>query len=292
MSLASPALSTSVTVARPAQCGEGPFWHSPSNSVYWVDIIGQEILQTDFATTQTSVTEYHEMVGAAAPRASGGVVGAVASGFVGLDAAGTVTNQVDCLPEGVRMNDAKPDPNGNFWAGSCAYDFTEGLGGLWRLTAQWEAELVLPNLTQPNGLGWSPDGATFYLVETQARQVLSFPFDPVTSTLRNEPTVLIGPDKFPHFPDGLAVDAQGNLWIAEFGSGHVHEFDSAGSLLRTVTIPTAQPTSCAFVGPDLDRLWVTSAAAGLDLAADPNAGSIFEIRGHGTTGLPVSEFKG
>ncbi|WP_308466111.1 SMP-30/gluconolactonase/LRE family protein [Rathayibacter soli] len=281
-----------IVVSRRAECGEGPYWHAPTNTVYWVDIPLGEILSTNLSTGLTAVVTYPEMVGAVAPKASGGVVAAVASGFVGLDDLGKVTHRVDCIEDGIRMNDAKSDPAGRYWAGSCAMDFRDTAGGLWRLDENWNAALVVPGLTQPNGMGWSPDGSLFYLVETQAKQILSFPFEPGTSTLDPTPTVLVGPENFSGYPDGLAVDARGHLWVAEFAGHAIREFAPDGELLRTVALPTAQPTSCAFIGPQLDQLWVTSAAAQLDSADDPDAGSVFAIHGHGTTGLAVSIFGG
>lgn len=284
--------NVTITVPWRAECGEGPFWHAASETVYWVDIVRGEILRTDVQSGETSVIGYPEMVGAVAPRELGGMVAAVTSGFVGLDDAGAVTHRVQCLGQGVRMNDAKTDPAGRYWSGSCAMDFLAGDGGLWMLDENWQAHLVLPGLTQPNGLGWSPDGHTFYLVETQDRTVLSFPFDPETSTLTPTPTVLIGPDAFPGYPDGLSVDSRGHLWIAEFAGSALYEFAPDGSRMRTIAIPTAQPTSCAFVGAELDQLWVTSAAAGLSESDDPHAGSVFLVSDHGTTGLPVPNFRG
>jgi sugar lactone lactonase YvrE len=283
----------SVAVSRRATCGEGPVWDATANAVHWVDIIPGEILVTDFPTGETRSTAYPEMVGAVAPRTGGGVVAAVASGFVGLDAEGVVDRRADILPDGIRMNDAKIDPAGRFWAGSCETSFADGLGGLWRLDENWTATLVLPNLTQPNGLGWSPDGTAFYLVETQARQILQFGFDPATSTITSDAAVLVDADFFPvGFPDGLAVDTRGHLWVAEFAGSAVHEFSSEGVRLRTIPISTSQPTSCAFVGADLDELWVTSAAWQIDAHEDPDAGSIFRVEGLGAVGVPPAPFRG
>ncbi len=272
-----------LTVARRAQCGEGPLWDPASQCVVWVDIVAGEILTTAWATRDTTALTYPTWVGAAAPRAGGGYVGAVTTGFVGLDETGAPTRRADCLTDGIRMNDAKVDPAGVYWAGSCAMDFAAGQGALWRLDEGWNPTRVMAGLTQPNGLGWSPDGRTMYLVDTQWRQVLRFGFDPQTSAITDPvPTVLVDADQFPQYPDGLAVDRDGHLWIAEYAGGAVYEFDAAGRKLRTVPIPTSQPTSVAFVGPQRDALWVTSAAAGLE--DDPLAGSIFEIVGHGTAG--------
>lgn len=282
--------TVTVAVHRRAECGEGPVWDAAAGVLHWVDIIPGEILRTDLATGETTATTYPEMVGAVAQRADGGLVAAVASGYVGLDASGAVDHRVDCLTDGVRMNDAKVAPDGRFWAGSCAMDFAEGRGGLWRLDEDWNATLVVDGLTQPNGLDWSPARDAFYLVETQARQVLRFAWDAERGTIDSEPTVLVDADAFSGYPDGLCVDTRGHLWIAEFAGAAVHEFAPDGERVRTIAIPTAQPTSCAFVGPGLDELWVTSAAFQLDADAEPDAGSVFRLQGLGATGLASTPF--
>lgn len=278
-----------VVVSRRAECGEGPVWDAAAGVLHWVDIIPGEILRTDPATGETTAFVHPEMVGAVAPRADGGLVAAVASGYVGYDASGAVDHRIDCLPEGIRMNDAKVSPNGDFWAGSCAMDFAEGEGGMWMLDPDWNATLVLDGLTQPNGLDWSPARDWFYLVETQARKVLRFAWDAQRGAIASEPTVLIDADQFPGYPDGLCVDTRGHLWIAEFAGAAVYEFTPGGERVQKISIPTAQPTSCAFVGPKLDELWVTSAAAGLD-EADALAGSVFRLQHLGATGLPSTPF--
>ena len=282
-----------VAVSRRAQCGEGPVWDADAGVVHWVDIVQGEMLVTAFGTGETRAIRYPEMVGAVAPRVGGGVVAAVASGFVGFDPDGIVDTRADILPPGVRMNDAKTDPAGRFWAGSCDMSFAEGLGSLWRLDENWEATPVLRGLALPNVLGWSPDARIFYLVESQARQILRFGFDAETGTLTSPASVLVDADAFPHgLPDGLAVDARGHLWVAEYGGSAVHEFSPEGRRLRTVQLPTTQTTSCNFVGPALDELWVTSAAQQIDPADDADAGSIFRVQGLGAVGLPTAAFRG
>ncbi|SDR73014.1 SMP-30/gluconolactonase/LRE family protein [Microterricola viridarii] len=287
-----PAPTVSVLVPRRAICGEGPYWHAASGSVLWVDNERGEILRTDPATLDTAVTVYPPGIGAAAPREAGGLIAATGTGFVGLADDGTVTHRVDCLADGIRMNDAKADPAGIYWSGSCALDFAAGRGGLWRLDENWRAEQVLEGLALPNGLGWSPDGRTFYLVDSMARAIYSYPFDPETSTLTPTPSVPVGPEAFTALPDGLAVDVRGHLWVAEYGGGALHEFAPDGTRVQRIAVPTAQTTSCAFVGPERDQLWVTSAANGLDEDAEPLAGNVFLVTGHGTSGLPVASFRG
>ena len=286
-------VSIEVAAKRWSACGEGPVWDADRGLVYWVDILGQQILTTDFNTLiTTEIIKYSEMIGATAYRPDGGLVAAVASGFVAIGAEGTVGAHVHCLTPGVRMNDAKTDKNGNLWAGSCAYDFAGGYGGLWKLDESGTASLAIEGLTQPNGMGWSPDGSWFYLVETQARVILKFPFDADSATVTNNPVELIGAANFLGYPDGLTVDTEGNLWIAEYAGGAVHRFSPNGDPLRKIAIPTTYPTSCAFVGPNLDQLWVTSAATDANPKNDPLAGSSFLITGVDAVGIPATAYFG
>lgn len=281
--------NVTVAVSRRAQCGEGPYWDTVTQTVLWVDIVGKQVLRTRIGG-ETVAADYPQMVGAAAPRVGGGIVAAVESGFVLMDAEGVVTDTITVLQPPLRMNDAKVDPAGRYWAGSCAMDFTPGRGALWRLDENLNAELVLPGLTLPNGIGWSPDGTQMYFVDTMTKQLFVANFDPQRSQLIDEPRVIA--DGFRNHADGLCVDTDGNIWLAEYGNAAVHQLSPTGTKLRTVQMPTSQPTSCAFVGSDLKTLWVTSACADISADQDPTAGSIFEIHDHGATGQAVALFRG
>ncbi|MGN8552171.1 UNVERIFIED_CONTAM: SMP-30/gluconolactonase/LRE family protein [Microbacterium sp. SLM126] len=284
--------ATTIAVHRRASCGEGPVWDPATGDIHWVDIIDGEVLRTSLSRGETTVNRHDGMVGAVAPRAGGGIVGAVADGFVGWDAAGEIERRTPCLADGIRMNDAKVDARGRLWAGDCAIDFAPGAGGLWMLDAGWTATRVMGGFTLPNGLDWNPSGDVFYLVESMGRQVLRYVWDPDRGPVVETRSVLIDSGSFAGLPDGLCVDADGHLWIAEFGAGCVHQYTAEGERVQTIQVPTAQPTSCAFVGPNLDELWVTSAASGSNTDADPDAGSLFRITGLGVTGRTTPRFAG
>ncbi len=281
-----------VIVKASAEVGEGPFWVPGDNLVHWVDIPPGKILTTDYTTGHTETFGYKEMIGAAVPRLGGGMLAAVESGFVGFDKNWGITHTLDLLGENYRMNDAKTDAAGRFWAGSNTIDFIPGEGSLWRLDENWDATVVHTGLTLPNGIGWSPDNTAMYVVDSMQKILLKFPFDPTSSTIAGDPTLFAGPEAFDGLPDGLAMDTRGHIWIAEFGSAQLTEFSPDGTIVSRIAMPTQQPTSCAFVGPELDKLWVTSAAIGLDPATDPDAGSIFEIAGMPARGIPVVPFAG
>ena len=283
-------IEISVAVPAGARVGEGPFWDAETHQLTWVDILAGAIHSSDPSTSATRTVTLPTLVGAAVPKASSGFVAATAEGFAEVRPDGARTTKHALLPDGIRMNDAKCDPAGRFWAGSCAMDFAAGRGALHVLRADWTTEVVIEGLTQPNGLDWSPDGRTFYLIDTQLREVSAFDVLPDQLAPANRRRLAVLPDSL-GYPDGMTVDAQGCLWIAMWAGGRVVRLSPAGELLSEVVVPVEQPTSCAFGGPDLDVLYVTTAREGLDHASAP-AGSVLAVRGLGVTGLPARRFGG
>jgi sugar lactone lactonase YvrE len=275
-----------VAVRATARVGEGPVWDTMANRLHWVDILAGQIHTSDLDTGATTTVTVPTLVGAAAPRATGGFVGAVTEGFAVIDGSLAVRRHI--LDEGIRMNDAKCDRRGRFWAGSTAMDFAPGKGALHRLDTDWSTHVVLDGLTQPNGLDWSPDGSELYLVDSAEQEISAF--DVVDDGLRRRRLVhRFGDDDV---PDGLCVDATGCLWIALWGGGRLIRMSPDGEVLSTLPVPVVQPSSCAFAGPDLDLLCVTSAREGLTDSGSGLDGSVLIFSNLGTTGLPTAAFKG
>lgn len=284
-------VEVSVAVPGDARVGEGPYWDAEAGRLHWVDILRGRIHSSGLDAADHQVIEVPTLVGAAVPKVSGGYVAATAEGFAEVGHDGTWTTRVDLLPSTQRMNDAKCDHAGRFWAGSTDMDFAPGHGALHVLTPSWRWEQVLDGLTLPNGLEWSLDGHTFYLVDTIAGELSAFdaPSSGLTPTNRR----LLA--RFPSrdgIPDGMTIDADGCLWIAMWGGGRIVRLSPDGEILATVPVPVAQPSSCAFAGPDVDVLVVTTAREGLDLAEDDVAGSVLVVRGLGVRGLPSRPFAG
>jgi sugar lactone lactonase YvrE len=148
---------------------------------------------------------------------------------------------------------------------------------------------VLGDLTISNGLGWSPDRSTMYFVDTPTGRVDAFDYDPGTGAIgHRRPFAVLGARD--GSPDGLCVDAAGGVWVALWNGSAVRRYTPAGDLERTVTLPTPQVTSCAFVGDRLDLLLITTAADGR--ADDPAAGRTYVHRPGDVTGLPTDRFAG
>jgi sugar lactone lactonase YvrE len=283
----------------PSLHGEGPRWHAERQQLLWVDIPAGLVHRASIGEGgDLEVVRTHDLgrhVGAVVPVAGGGYVVAAATGFVHLDDDGTITELVQ--PEAgrsdVRMNDAVCDPMGRLWAGTMAYDETRGAGRLYRLGLDGTCVLVLDGLTISNGMGWSPDGRTMYLADSGEGVVYAFDLDLATGDLSRQRTLVHTTSR--GVPDGLAVDDQGDLWVALWEGGAIARYDANGSLRATITVPVDRPTSCAFGGADRATLFVSTSRDGLDAAAmarQPDAGHVFRVDALGVTGPPCTPYRG
>ncbi len=229
-----------------------------------------------------SVADYHVAgtVGAVAPvETDSGWILAAGQGFTHLGRNGSVRSLAQVVQAGTRMNDAACDPQGRLWAGTLADDFRVGGGALFRFDGDGQTELMLDDLTIANGLGWSPDGTTMYLADSGPRVVYAFAFDGREGTI-SDGRVLLSVDEEIGTPDGLTVDAEGDLWIAIYGGGRIKRYSPQGELRETLFLPAAQTTSCAFGGPGLNRLYVTTATEGWtdeERQAQPWAGLVYRL---------------
>jgi sugar lactone lactonase YvrE len=286
-------IDITVAVAGTARVGEGPFWDAAAGRLHWVDILSGAISSYTPSTGERTRITLPTLVGAAVPKASGGYIAATREGFADVTAGGAWATRLHILDDGIRMNDAKCDPGGRLWAGSTRMDFAAGHGALHVLDAGGCTETVLDGLTLPNGLGWSPEGRTFYLVDSVARELNAFDTDTGGIRLSNR-RVLKAFGEGAGLPDGLTVDSGGCLWIAMWGGSRIVRVSPEGSVIGEVPVPVAQPSSCVFGGPRLDVLYVTTAREGLGHALPGTAvdGSVLAVSGLGVTGLPGVRFGG
>jgi sugar lactone lactonase YvrE len=284
-------IAVEVVVDGRALLAEGPLWDARDGSLLWVDILRHEIHRFDGGDRVVARLEHP--VGAVAVRAAGGLVAATGMGVALLDEAGGATEWIATVDRGDRMNEAKCDPAGRLWAGTLTNEHRPGASGLYRLDGDRRIAPVLDDVTLSNGIGWSPDGATMYYVDTPTEAVDAFDFDPATGAVSGRRR-LVDLRDVPGRPDGLTVDAEGGLWVAMARGWAVRRFLPDGTADAVVELPAYKVTSCTFGGPGLADLYVTTACFGLDereLAAQPHAGAVFRCR-PGVTGLPAFEYAG
>lgn len=283
-----------------AELGEGALWDAPSQRLLWIDIVRGEVHRFDPVTRRDQSVTLGQMVGTVVTRAKGGLMVAMQDGFASLDPdSGDLT--VIASPEAHipanRFNDGKCDPAGRFWAGTMRLTgdpWKEDAGSLYSLDADGRATARLGNVYISNGIVWTADAKTMYYVDTVLPRVDAFDYDNTTGAISNRRTVVQIPDGF-GFPDGMTIDADDNLWIAMWGGWKVLGYNPrTGEAIGAIELPAAQVTSCAFGGPNLDELYITSAWTGLsdeDRAKQPLAGGLFVAR-PGVKGVPAVPFAG
>jgi sugar lactone lactonase YvrE len=269
-----------------AELGEGPCWDPESQSLYWVDIPASRVHRLSASGVHSS-WDVGYPAGAVVPRASGGLVVAAGNAFLSLDPLTGAVAELAVAPglRDTRMNDGKCDRAGRFYAGTMAADESPGKGSFYRLDTQLNVTEVYTGIGISNGLGWSPDDRRMYYIDSLVYRVDVLDYDGATGRMgERRPFVALGSDDV--VPDGMAVDAEGGIWVAVWGGGVIQRYDADGQLTGVVRVPAANVTSCAFGGPDLDTLYITTAAG-----PGRSAGALFTCAS-GVRGLPTFSFGG
>ena len=281
-----------------AELGEGPVWDAASGTLYRVDLFAGVVHRYQPASGLTGSVEVGEIIGCVVPRQSGGLLAATASGIYHLDPATGAKTRVSAIeadrPE-THFNDGKVDPAGRFWFGSIAVDRTTDVrGDLYSLEPDLTVTHRLAGVDNTNGMDWSPDGRTMYYIDSLTRQVTAYDYDAASGAISN-PRPLVTLPEGTGVPDGMTVSVDGTLWVAHWGGARVTRWHPAtGALLQTIAVPANLTTSCAFAGPALDELYITTARYQepiTALAAQPFAGGLFRYRTD-TKGRPAAVFPG
>ncbi|MEV8349481.1 SMP-30/gluconolactonase/LRE family protein [Streptomyces niveus] len=280
---------TEVAVRARAKLGEGPTWDPATGRLLWVDILSSRIHTFDPADGRRTTLATEQHVGAALPRAGGGLVVNLRDGIGLYGPEGDFAWLVRDPVPGRRGNDAAVAPDGALWAGSMRYDEAPGGGTLIRVAPGGAVTDTRP-VTVGNGTGWSPDGRTMYYVDTPTGRIDRFRADthsPGRPLVDQGPLATIEPGA--GHPDGLTVDADGCVWVALWDGAAVRRYTPDGALDRTVELPVLRPTSCAFGGPQLRDLYITTAAVGV-VDPHPLTGSLLVLpdAGQGVPGTPFA----
>jgi sugar lactone lactonase YvrE len=268
--------------------GEGPVWSSSWGGLRWLDMLAGDILSLD-AGGNIARRHVDNVVAVVRPRQAGGAVIGIERGFALEDPDGTITPTREIWTENtIRMNEGGCDPDGRFYCGSMAYDKRKGAASLYRLDPDGSVDVVLRDVTISNGLEWSPDGSRAYYNDTDTYRTDVFDYD-VRNGLTNRRTFVEMPDG--GRPDGLTVDSEGAVWVALSNASAIHRYLPNGALDEIISVPAKKVTACAFGGPDLEQLFITTSREGLAPSDDPLAGSLFRV-GVGIAGLPARTFAG
>jgi xylono-1,5-lactonase len=272
------------------ELGEGPYWSRRENAVFWVDVLGQYLHRLSLADEVIMSWKMPDVIGWAIERTQGGFVCGMGREVFTLNLDPfTLTPFADLetqVPDN-RINDAKADAFGRLWAGTMPFGADKPTGNLYRIDPDGSVHGKDKGYQVTNGPAIDPEGAYLYHTNTSLGQVYKFALSSSGE---------LGPrELFLQFkadwgkPDGMTFDAEGGLWIAHWGGGRISRFLADGSLDEVINLPTSQITSCCFAGENLERMFVTSAAIGLQ--DETHAGALFEVK-TGRRGLLPHRFAG
>ena len=277
-----------------ATLGEGPVWDDDNRELMWVDIEKGALHFFDPCTGTDQHTALGSRIGMAVPTSDGKILVALENGLAMLEKGGSTeifAHPESALPNN-RFNDGKCGPDGRLWVGSMDRDAKENAGALYRLDADLTLTRCLTGITVSNGLAWSPDGMTMYYIDSPTYRVLAFDYDRVNGQISRRRTVIDVPGDHGS-PDGMCMDDEGMLWIAHWDGSNVTRWDPAtGQIREMIRVPAPRTTSCAFGGPDLDILYITTARIGLEdaiLEAFPASGGLFACQ-PGTRGFKTQKY--
>ena len=274
--------------------GEGLWWSARQNAIYWTDILSHAVNRYSLADGSVRRWTVPERIGWVIERRSQpGFIAGLQSGFAELEleplAIRLIVDPEPHLP-GNRLNDAKADQRGRIWAGTMDAAIEDTTGSLYRLQPDLSVRRMDEGYKITNGPAFSPTQNLMYHTDTGLDTVYCFDVTPEGDISNRRVFLKFTADM--GSPDGMTVDAEGYLWIAHWGGSRVSRFSPDGKLDRAIRLPASQITNVTFAGPNLDRMFVTSAADGLDRSKEPLAGSLFEVDPGGVCGLPPGLFAG
>lgn len=276
------------------ELGEGPLWSERHNAIFWVDILWQALNRYSLADGSIQRWPLPERIGWVVERRNKpNFIAGLQSGFYELDlepfALRQIVNPEPELP-GNRLNDAKVDQHGRIWTGTMDAALRETTGSLYCMRPDFSLRRMDTGYKITNGPTFSPKQDILYHTDTALGLVYRFDLSPSGEISNRQVFLKFTPEM--GSPDGMTVDTEGYLWIAHWGGSRLCRYSPKGELDRTIPLPALQITSCTFAGPNLDRLFVTSAAKLQDREKQPFAGALFEVDPGGARGLPPGYFAG
>lgn len=278
-----------------AGLGESPIWDGREGALYWIDGRKPNINRFDPATARNHAVTSAEPVHAIALTRGHRLLCAFEASLGLIDCKTGALQALVSLIEGVEdnLNDGACDRAGRFWVGSKARDWVKPVGVLFRYDPDGSVHRLDQGFQLSNGLGWSPDNRTMYFIDSAPREIYAYDFDLAGGGVKNRRRLVHIAEEH-GLPDGMTVDAEGFLWVAQWSGGRVVRYDPDGKIERMIPMPVQRPTSVAFGGRDLTTLFITSGTMRMseaELAAEPLAGNLFALETD-VQGLPEPRFAG
>lgn len=279
------------------ELGEGPVWSLSEQALYWLDVPGRKLRRKKVGAAKAETWAWQRMPACMAERSKGGML-VVSRNELALAPSIDGPWQTIALQGGPnfadeRINDGAADRKGRFWFGTFSPRMIEGVGGLWRLDPDLTVHKLDGGINMANGIAFSPDDRVLYYSDSRPGQIYSYDLSIADGRVGNR-RVFHDYKGREGRPDGITVDAEGHVWVAEVTASRIGRYRPDGSLERTIAVPVPRPTSVMFGGKDLRTLFVTSMRVHMsaeELAQAPLSGAVFALE-PGVAGLPEGKFGG
>lgn len=266
-----------------AVTGEAPLWCQRTSTLYWLDLQGRTLqcLPAPFTHTRSLPLPYRPSCLCLRP--DGTLLVGYRKGLGIIDPATGATRQLPLGPvdlDVVSFNDGIADAAGRLWIGTRHREATDPVGALYRIGPGLHVHRAQDGITLSNGLAFSPGGRTLYHADSRPGLVHAYDVDMAAGTLSAR-RLLLDYTGAGRRPDGMTVDAEGALWVAEIDGWRIARYAPDGTRLQEIMLPVQKPSSLAFGGDDMRTLFVTSIAFGLtdaELARQPAAGRLLMLR--------------
>jgi sugar lactone lactonase YvrE len=286
-------LAAQTALTARARLGECPVWDPERQRLYWVDIYNHRVHEFNPSTQGDRWFDTGDVVSALVLAQHNRLLLALRDrlAYLHLDSGAVEPlQQLEFSLPGTRFNDGKCDPQGRFWIGTMSEQ--PGQGALYRYDTDGSVHTMETGLTTSNGLGWSPDGASFYLTDSHVREIYVYRFEARSGAISDRHVLINFSGDAPE-PDGLTIDRRGHIWTALWNGWGIVHFDADGKEIERIQLPVQCPTSLAFGGRNLTDLYITSASVALsqtDIQRGFQAGDLFCIPG-AAEGVPSQAFE-
>lgn len=243
-------------VAAQTELGECPVWDDARACFFCMDITEKKVLRLDWRTKALTSVPMPALGGGLVLASDGRLLACLQTGVYWLDPdTGEFTFIVDPEPHKPdhRLNEAKADPQGRLWVGSISTLGRFPTSALYRVNKDTSIDVVISNISVPNTMVWLPSGEEMLFADSPRKVIWRYRYDPDSGALFDQ-RIFADCSDYEGMPDGAAVDAEGGVWVADFGGGMIRRYDQHGLISDRVELPASQVTSCAFAGAALDEL--------------------------------------
>ena len=260
--------------------GEGVFWNPADRQVWWTDIEGRALWSFDPETGRGTDYPMPDRVCCFAPRIGGGLLIAFANRISLFDLQSGKESLIARFEDDqadTRLNDGRTDRSGRFVAGGMNEGTGKPTSSVISVDPDLSIRTLIDGVSCANSTCFSPDGRMMFFADTPDREVVAYDYDPATGDVTNR-RVHASFKTEPGLPDGSCVDAEGGVWNAEWEGRRVVRIAPNGTIDQIIDVPVWKPTCCAFGGPNLDTLYITTSRLMSDeemLGKEPESGGLF-----------------